>query len=299
MVNLTQEESFLFDNPFNFLYFPDMDDIKDLIVNALREDIGPGDITTESLIAADVSGKAEIIAKESFILAGSDVARVVFKLVDPATSVTANQDDGQELPSGTVIATISGSLASLLTAERVALNLLQRLSGIATLTREYVKKIEGTKARILDTRKTTPGLRALEKYAVRVGGGKNHRFGLFDGILIKDNHIAAVGSINEAVKRARAKAPHTLRIEVETENIEQVREAISAGADIIMLDNMDIKTMREAVKLINGKALIEASGGINHNNVRQAAETGVDFISVGAITHSARAMDISMEITNA
>lgn len=276
-----------------------MDDIKDLIAKALIEDIGPGDITTETLIPTDVSGKAEIIAKESLILAGIDVASKVFHQIDSDMSFVGNHSDGQELPSGTVIATISGSLVSLLTAERVALNLLQRLSGIATLTREYVKKIEGTKARILDTRKTTPGLRGLEKYAVRAGGGKNHRFGLFDGILIKDNHIAAVGSINEAVKRARIKAPHTLKIEVETENIEQVREAISAGADIIMLDNMGIETMEEAVKLINGKALIEASGGINLNNVRQVAETGVDFISVGALTHSARAMDISMEITNA
>ncbi|MBM2838522.1 MAG: nicotinate-nucleotide pyrophosphorylase, partial [Deltaproteobacteria bacterium] len=187
---------------------------------------------------------------------------------------------------------------SLLTAERVALNLLQRLSGIATLTRQYVKKTEGTTARIVDTRKTTPGLRALEKYAVRIGGGKNHRFGLFDGILIKDNHIAAVGSLTEAVKRAREKAPHTMKIELETENLDQVREAISAGAEIIMLDNMGIETMKKAVRLINGKALIEASGGINLNNVRQVAETGVDLISVGAITHSARSMDISMEITN-
>lgn len=287
----------VFDNPLDFLYFSGMDDIKTFIANALSEDIGPGDITTKALLPSTIRGKAEIIAKERLVLAGTDVAAEVFRQIDSDTSFIANYTDGNELSKGTAIATISGQLASILTAERVALNLLQRLSGIATLTREYVKKIEGTKARIVDTRKTTPGLRALEKYAVRVGGGKNHRFGLFDGILIKDNHIAAVGSIGEAIKRAKEKAPHTLKIEVETENIEQVKEALAAGSDIIMLDNMDTKTMKEAVKLIKGKAMVEASGGINLTNVRKVAGTGVDFISVGAITHSARAMDISMEIT--
>ena len=280
------------------MYFLGMDNIKTFISNALREDIGPGDLTTEALIQPDIEGKAELIAKELLILAGIEVAREVFHQVNQDINFLGRHPDGEDLSSSTVIATISGPLRSLLTAERVALNLLQRLSGIATLTRQYVNGIEGTKARIVDTRKTTPGLRALEKYAVRIGGGKNHRFGLFDGILIKDNHIAAVGSLTEAVKRAREKAPHTLKIEVETENLDQVREAISAGAEIIMLDNMDIETMKEAVKLINGKALIEASGGINLNNVRQVAETGVDLISVGAITHSARSMDISMEIAN-
>lgn len=280
------------------MYFLGMDNIKTFISNALREDIGPGDLTTEALIQPDIEGKAELIAKEPLILAGIEVAREVFHQVNQDINFLGRHTDGEDLSSSTVIATISGPLRSLLTAERVALNLLQRLSGIATLTRQYVNGIEGTKARIVDTRKTTPGLRALEKYAVRIGGGKNHRFGLFDGILIKDNHIAAVGSLTEAVKRAREKVPHTLKIEVETENLDQVREAISAGAEIIMLDNMDIETMKEAVKLINGKALIEASGGINLNNVRQVAETGVDLISVGAITHSARSMDISMEIAN-
>ena len=280
------------------MYFLGMDNIKTFISNALREDIGPGDLTTEALIQPDIEGKAELIAKELLILAGIEVAREVFHQVNQDINFLGRHTDGEVLSSSTVIATISGPLRSLLTAERVALNLLQRLSGIATLTRQYVNGIEGTKARIVDTRKTTPGLRALEKYAVRIGGGKNHRFGLFDGILIKDNHIAAVGSLTEAVKKAREKAPHTLKIEVETENLDQVREAISAGAEIIMLDNMDIETMKEAVKLINGKALIEASGGINLNNVRQVAETGVDLISVGAITHSARSMDISMEIAN-
>ena len=280
------------------MYFLGMDNIKTFISNALREDIGPGDLTTEALIQPDIEGKAELIAKEPLILAGIEMAREVFHQVNQDINFLGRHPDGEDLSSSTVIATISGPLRSLLTAERVALNLLQRLSGIATLTRQYVNGIEGTKARIVDTRKTTPGLRALEKYAVRIGGGKNHRFGLFDGILIKDNHIAAVGSLTEAVKRAREKAPHTLKIEVETENLDQVREAISAGAEIIMLDNMDIETMKEAVKLINGKALIEASGGINLNNVRQVAETGVDLISVGAITHSARSMDISMEIAN-
>src|SRR3989304_3600031 len=273
-----------------------MRDISSFIAEALREDIGPGDITTEALIPSGLKGRAEIIAKERLILAGIGIAREVFKQVNHDISFTAGHADGSELLPGTVIATVSGELASLLTAERLALNLMQRLSGIATLTREYVNRIDDTIAMIVDTRKTTPGLRALEKYAVRGGGGKNHRFGLFDGILIKDNHIAAVGSIKESVRRAREKAPHTLKIEVETEVIEQVKEALAAGADIIMLDNMDINAMRDAIKLIDGKALIEASGGVNLENVRQVAETGVDFISVGAITHSARAMDISMEI---
>lgn len=275
-----------------------MNELTSFIEMALKEDIGPGDITTEALVPPGVQGKAEIIAKETLVLAGVEVAREVFHQVNPDISFTTNYADGSELAPSTIIATLEGPLASLLTAERLALNLIQRLSGVATMTRQYVRKIEGTKARILDTRKTTPGLRALEKYAVRVGGGENHRFGLFDGVLIKDNHIAAVGSITEAVERARKKASHILKIEVETENLEQVKEALSAGADIIMLDNMDIESMREAVRLINGKALVEASGGINLDNVRQVAETGVDLISVGAITHSARAMDISMEITN-
>lgn len=274
-----------------------MEDTNSLIAKALREDIGPGDITTESLIPNGIFGEAKIVAKERLVIAGIDVAREVFREVNSGISFVTVRLDGDELHQGAVIATVSGELASLLTAERVALNLMQRLSGIATLTREYVKKVEGTKVRIVDTRKTTPGLRLLEKYAVTAGGGKNHRFGLFDGILIKDNHIAAVGSINEAVKIARGKAPHTLKVEVEAENLEQVKEALASGADIIMLDNMDIGTMRDAVGMIEGKALIEASGGISLENVREVAETGVDYISVGAITHSARSMDISMEVT--
>lgn len=276
-----------------------MIEIGDFITRALEEDIGPGDITTEALIPPEAKGRGEIIVKENLVLAGMDMARNVFHQVNPEISFSANHKDGSGLSPTTVIATISGPLASILTAERLALNLLQRLSGIATLTRKYVNKIEGTKARIVDTRKTTPLLRSLEKYAVRAGGGKNHRFGLFDGVLIKDNHIAAVGSISESVKRARKRAPHTLKIEVEVENLDQVKEALSAGVDIIMLDNMAIEAMKEAVNLINGRAIVEASGGINLDNVRQVAETGVDLISVGAITHSARAMDISMDITNA
>jgi len=203
-----------------------MNNLQTFIARALKEDIGPGDITTEALIPGDAVGKAEIIAKENLVLAGIEAAREVFMQVDPGLSFSANHADGDELLDGTVIATASGPLSSMLTAERLALNLMQRLSGIASLTREYVKRTEETVAKIVDTRKTTPGLRALEKYAVRVGGGKNHRFGLFDGILIKDNHIAAVGSIREAVRRARLRAPHTLKIEVEAENIEQVKEAL-------------------------------------------------------------------------
>ena len=276
-----------------------MNRLRDFIAAALAEDIGPGDITTGALIPPEAKGRAEIIVKENLVLAGMDAARDVFHQVNPEISFSANHKDGNELFSTSVIAIVSGSLASILTAERLALNILQRLSGIATLTRQYVNKIEGTSARIVDTRKTTPLLRVLEKYAVKTGGGKNHRFGLFDGVLIKDNHLAAVGGICEAVKRARKMAPHTLKIEVEVENLDQVEEALSAGVDIIMLDNMNLEAIREAVNLINGRAIVEASGGINLENVRQVAETGVDLISIGAITHSARAMDISMEIANA
>jgi nicotinate-nucleotide pyrophosphorylase (carboxylating) len=237
---------------------------------------------------------ARLIAKESLVLAGLFVAQKVFLRLNPTVIFTTGLLEGARVGTGDILATIEGNASDLLMAERVALNLLQRMCGIATLTSRYVQAVSGTKARIVDTRKTTPGLREVEKYAVRVGGGINHRTGLYDGVLIKENHIAAAGGIAEAVSRARAYIPHTLRIEVETETSEQVEEALAAGADIIMLDNMDCDMMRRCVGMIAGRALVEASGGVNLDSVRAIAETGVDIISIGALTHSPRAMDISM-----
>jgi nicotinate-nucleotide pyrophosphorylase (carboxylating) len=265
-----------------------------IIENALLEDIHTGDITTMAVVPEKRSAGARLIAKESMVLAGIDVAARVFVLVDPEVRFTANFADGALLRAGDVIADVTGDAASLLQAERVALNLLQRMSGIATLTSRYKEAIGGTNAKVVDTRKTTPGLRLLEKYAVRVGGGSNHRTGLYDAVLIKENHIAAAGGITVAVERARAYVSHTMKIEVETETLEQVAEALAAGADIIMLDNMDLETMRRAVEMIGGQSLSEASGGVSLETIAAIAATGVDIISVGALTHSARAMDISM-----
>jgi len=268
--------------------------IDSIITSALREDIHTGDITTLAVVPEKRNATARLIAKESMVLAGIDVAARVFYLVDPEISFTNCFSDGALLRAGDVIADIAGDAAALLQAERVALNLLQRMCGVATSTARYVQAVAGTGARVVDTRKTTPGLRQLEKYAVRIGGGSNHRYGLYDGVLIKENHIAAAGGIAIAVTRARAFIPHTIKIEVETETLEQVAEALEAGADIIMLDNMDLVTMRQAVVLIDGRALVEASGGVTLETIAKIAETGVDIISVGALTHSARAMDISM-----
>ena len=265
-----------------------------VIENALKEDIHTGDITTLAVVAEGRKASARLIAKEPLVLAGIKVAERTFQLLDPLICFKAGFADGDRLAKGDVIAELSGDASQLLQGERVALNFLQRLCGVATLTSLYVEAVQGTMARIVDTRKTTPGLRMLEKHAVRVGGGTNHRTGLYDGVLIKENHIAAAGGITEAVRRARAYIAHTIKIEVETETIEQVREALAAGADIIMLDNMSLEKMREAVAVIGGKALVEASGGVNLETVRAIAETGVDIISVGSLTHSARAMDISM-----
>ena len=265
-----------------------------LIEQALLEDIHTGDITTQAVVPERRTAVARLIAKEDMVIAGLFVAERVFRRLDPAVAFSASQPEGARASRGDLLAAVQGSAADLLMGERVALNLLQRLSGVATLTSRYVEAVKGTKARIVDTRKTTPGLRELEKYAVRVGGGINHRTGLYDGILIKENHITAAGGIGEAIGRARAYIPHTLRIEVETETLGQVDEALAAGADIIMLDNMGLDDMRTAVGLIAGRALVEASGGVNLETVRSIAETGVDIISVGAVTHSARAMDISM-----
>ena len=268
--------------------------LDNLIEQALLEDIHTGDITTQALIPADSRAEARLIAKEEMTLAGLFVAEKVFKRLNADVVFIPGLAEGALAAKGALIATVRGSAAELLMGERVALNLLQRLSGIATLTSRYVAIVAGTAARIVDTRKTTPGLRELEKYAVRVGGGFNHRTGLYDGILIKENHIAATGGIGEAIKRARDYIPHTLKIEIETETLAQVDEALANGADIIMLDNMSIDDMRTAVLAIAGRALVEASGGVTLETVRAIAETGVDIISVGALTHSARAMDISM-----
>lgn len=265
-----------------------------LIEQALLEDIHTGDITTRAVVPVSRPASARLIAKEQLVLAGMYVAEAVFRKLDPAVTFMVEIPEGAVAEKGDILATVRGNASDLLMAERVALNLLQRMSGVATLTSRYVAAVRGTKARIVDTRKTTPGLRELEKYAVRAGGGINHRTGLYDGVLIKENHIVAAGGIAEAVARARAYIPHTLRIEVETETIGQVEEALIAGADIIMLDNMDCDTMRRCVALINGRALVEASGGVNLESVRAIAETGVDIISVGALTHSPKAMDISM-----
>jgi nicotinate-nucleotide pyrophosphorylase (carboxylating) len=271
-----------------------MDVIDRIIGQALEEDIHTGDITTRSVVPESRPAKARLIAKEQLLLAGIDVARRAFSCLDPQSVFSARFRDGDLLNKGDLIAEVTGDAFLLLQAERVALNLLQRMCGIATLTARYVEAVAGTKARIVDTRKTTPGLRVLEKYAVRVGGGINHRTGLYDGVLIKENHIAAAGGITAAVSRARSYIPHTLKIEVETETLDQVNEALAAGAEIIMLDNMDCATMRRAVEVVAGRALLEASGGVNLETVCPIAETGVDIISVGALTHSCRAMDISM-----
>lgn len=265
-----------------------------LIDHALAEDIHTGDITTQAVVSGKQPASARLIAKEELVLAGIHVAERVFARLSPDTSFSAHHEDGARIAKGELIASMTGNAADLLMGERVALNLLQRLSGVATLTASFVEAVRGTKARIVDTRKTTPGLRELEKYAVRIGGGINHRTGLYDGVLIKENHIAAAGSIAEAVARARAYIPHTLKIEIETEDLDQVGQALAAGADIIMLDNMSLADMCSAVAIIANRALVEASGGVNLDSVRSIAETGVDIISVGALTHSPRAMDISM-----
>ncbi len=271
-----------------------MQQIDNIIASALAEDIHTGDITTMALLSESRRIAGFLKAKEELVVSGLEVAGRVFAMLDPTALFTPLVKDGDRVVAGTVIARMSGDAALLLQGERVALNLLQRMCGVATLTARYVQAVAGTRARIVDTRKTTPGLRVLEKYSVRVGGGINHRTGLYDGVLIKENHIVAAGGITEAVRRARAYIPHTLKIEIETETMDEVREAVAAGADIIMLDNMDTDTMRTAVALIAGRALVEASGGVNLGTVRAIAETGVDIISVGALTHSAPSMDISM-----
>ncbi len=270
--------------------------LQSMIREFLREDIGRGDLTSESIFPENQTGTARLVAREPFILAGAEkVAAEVFKVQNAAITLIEPLADGSRVTPHEVLLTVSGPVVDLLKAERVALNLLQRLSGIATMTASFVAKVAAYPVRITDTRKTTPGLRVLEKYAVRIGGGSNHRFNLADGVLIKDNHIAACGSIKEAVARVRRHIPHTIRIEVETDTLQQVQECLECNVDIIMLDNMDPATMVTAVKSIAGRALVEASGGVNLETVEAIAASGVDIISIGALTHSAPSCDIGMD----
>lgn len=273
--------------------------IKKLIEIALKEDVGAGDVTTLAVVPAQAYAKAAFVARESMIVAGLPIVEIVFNLVSKRVKVSRVIDDGKEAAPGQIIAWVEGPARAILSAERVALNYLKRLCGIATLTKQFVKAVEGTGVTILDTRKTTPGWRILEKYAVRCGGAQNHRMGLYDMVVIKDNHLMAIKHakphpIVVAVRKARQKWPNLL-IEVETENLEQVKWAIEAGADWIMLDNMPIDMIKEAVKIVNKQAKVEASGRVTLDTVRMIAETGVDYISVGALTHSARAVDIGLD----
>jgi len=264
---------------------------------ALDEDLGSGDVTTLAVVPEGVDTRGIIHSKEEGVLAGVEVAREVFAAVDERLRFCALKQDGEKLLPGDIIAEVQGEARSILQGERVALNFLQRLSGIATLTARCVERVKNCPVRIVDTRKTTPGLRALEKYAVRAGGGFNHRFGLYDAVLIKDNHIKMAGGITEAVKRARQNVSPLLKVEVEVETLEQLEEALAAGADVIMLDNMPVPLLREAVAKAKGKGvLLEASGGITEENLEAVASTGVDFISLGMLTHSARALDISLDL---
>ncbi|MBU2549730.1 MAG: carboxylating nicotinate-nucleotide diphosphorylase [Proteobacteria bacterium] len=265
-----------------------------VVRQALAEDVGSGDLTTALTVDPDVRARAEIISRQALVLSGLGPARLTFELVDPSVRFDALVPEGARAVSGQVLVEIQGAAASILTAERVALNYMMRLSGVATLTARFVEAVRGTRARIVDTRKTTPGLRALEKAAVRAGGGANHRFGLYDGVLIKDNHIAAAGSITAAVSRAKGRAPHTLKIEVEVEDLGGLEEAIQAGADIVLLDNMTPGQLAEAVRLARGRVVLEASGGVNLETVAEVAASGVDVISIGALTHSAPAVDLSL-----
>jgi nicotinate-nucleotide pyrophosphorylase (carboxylating) len=269
--------------------------VRRIIESALTEDVGTGDITTALTVPEGEVSRAVISVREAGVVAGMEIAKMVFAIVDSAVRFDPKVSDGDRVNTGQALAVVEGPSRSLLTGERVALNLLQRLSGIATKTAHFVSLTAGTSAQVIDTRKTTPGLRVLEKYAVRVGGGRNHRFGLYDGILIKDNHIIAAGGITRALQSARNGAPHTLKIEIEVRTLDELHEALSAGADAILLDNMDVETMRRAVDITAGKVVLEASGGVNEDTVAKIAATGVDLISVGALTHSVRALDIGMD----
>ncbi len=271
------------------------DTLERVVHTALAEDIGAGDVTTDATVPAEAVGSAELLVKEPGVVCGLEVAEATFRALDPEIGFEALAHDGDFVEPPAVVARVSGSERAILTGERVALNFLGRLSGIATLTRRYALAIEGTGAVVLDTRKTTPGLRALEKHAVAAGGGRNHRFGLDDAVLIKDNHLRAAGSLRSAVELVRAASD--LPIEVECETLEQVAEALALGVDAILLDNMTLDLLRQAVTLTAGRARLEASGGVNLDTIRAVAETGVDEISVGALTHSARSLDVSLELT--
>lgn len=267
-------------------------DIEAFLANALTEDIGSGDVTSNATIPADATARFAVNARQELVVAGLTFLPTLFTLIDAAVVVDVLVEEGAKVPAGTTLAYLSGPARALLAGERTALNLVQQLSGVATLTRRYVDAIEGTTARVVDTRKTIPGLRYLQKYAVTCGGGKNHRMGLYDAVLIKDNHIAVAGGVTAAVNAAKAS---NLPIEVEVDTLDQLEEAIAAGADIVLLDNMDNATLREAVKRAGGKVQLEASGNVSLETIRGIAETGVDIISVGKLTHSAVAVDIGLD----
>lgn len=269
--------------------------VDDYILNTLKEDITSEDVSTNAVMPESKQGRADLICKQDGIVCGLDVFERTFKLLDETSRFEANFSDGDFVKKGKLIGVIYGDVKAILSGERTALNYLQRMSGIATMTREYSDELKDYKTVLLDTRKTTPNMRPFEKHAVRVGGGTNHRYNLSDGVLLKDNHIGAAGSVTNAIKMAKAYAPFVRKIEIETETLEQVKEALEAGADIIMLDNMDNETMRKAVEMIDGRAQTECSGNVTKQRLREIAEIGVDFVSCGALTHSAPIMDVSLK----
>ena len=269
--------------------------VDDYIINTLKEDITSEDVSTNAVMPKSKQGRADLICKQDGIVCGLDVFEITFKLLDETSRFEANFSDGDFVKKGELIGVIYGDVKAILSGERTALNYLQRMSGIATMTREYSDELKDYKTVLLDTRKTTPNMRPFEKHAVRVGGGTNHRYNLSDGVLLKDNHIGAAGSVTNAIKMAKAYAPFVRKIEIETETLEQVKEALEAGADIIMLDNMDNETMRKAVEMIDGRAQTECSGNVTKQRLREIAEIGVDFVSCGALTHSAPIMDVSLK----
>jgi nicotinate-nucleotide pyrophosphorylase (carboxylating) len=273
-----------------------LDQLNFLIWLAIYEDLGHGDVTTDAVVDPNLRGRALVVGREPFVLSGCKPFQRVFQLLDASIEIESHFRAGEKIDAGTPVFSLSGSARTLLTGERTALNFLQRLCGIATLTEKMNQALSGTRCRLLDTRKTTPLWRVLEKEAVRHGGGANHRFGLADGVLIKDNHVTAAGGIEAAIRNARQRAPHTLKIEVEVDDLDQFKIALEAGADIIMLDNFSLDMIEQAVALNRGKVLLEASGGVVLETIRAIAETGVDFISSGALTHSAKSIDLSMEI---
>jgi nicotinate-nucleotide pyrophosphorylase (carboxylating) len=274
---------------------PSVDDIQRIIMSALQEDFGQGDVTSSSVIPAGVTTTMHVVAREEMAVSGIEVAAMVFAAVDNQVDVQPRVEDGQMVAAGEVLMSVNGPAHAILAAERTALNLLQRMCGIATMTARYVKAVEGTGAVIADTRKTVPGLRTLDKYAVTCGGGRNHRMRLDDAVLIKDNHLAVAGSVAEAVARARISVPVTMQVQVECDTLQQVREALQAGADAVLLDNMDVATLCEAVAIVDGRMQTEASGGVTLETVQAIAQTGVNRISVGALTHSVKAADIGLD----